>query len=197
METGWTNQPPEDETPAMPLTSMLLGMRERGPGDTLEIAAARSRAAEARELRDEQAGSLDPDEHAAALVNRGYAPGMTSQLSARLAETLAELQAEREKIERGQRRQERIRREHDAGRISVFDIMNMPDVDEGDAARAEKLELRATSLRRQIAEASAMITPQRREAEDPLEAATRHAHRIFVEATRQRMADAAAGRAPK
>jgi hypothetical protein len=188
MKTGWTNEPPDTEGPAaLPVTSMLLGNRERGPGDTLAIAAARSAAADARQAREEAAAVRDPDDFASTLVNRGYSPGTTAGLSQRYADTIAELQAEREKIERSRRRQERIRRDHAAGRITAFDIARMQDFDEGDEGQVARLERRAASLERQLADAAAMIGPRQQPA-DPLEAASRHAHDVFVQATRAKMA---------
>jgi hypothetical protein len=179
----------------MPLSALALRRQERGPGDTLALALARSRGAEARELRDEEAARLDPDEAAANLIGRGYAPGMISQLSVRLAETLAELQGEQEKIQRGQLRQQRITRDHAAGKIDAFDIARMQDFDEGDQGKVERLERRAASLRLQLADAQAAIAlRQRQEPADPLEAATRRAHETFRQLTRSKMAAAQAGR---
>lgn len=187
MQTGWTNDPPE--VPAMPMASMLAQRREN-QASPLEEALARSAAAEAREAREEAAAAADPDERAANMIARGILPGQVSGLSQRLGDTLAELQGEQEKIERAQRRQERIKRDHQAGRITVFDIARM-DFDEGDPGKVARLERRAESLRRQIAETAGLTAP-RREPEDPLQAATRRAHDAFIEVTRQRIAEAAA-----
>lgn len=194
--TGWMGEAP-DGGRALPVASMLLAQRERGPGDALEMAAARSRAADVRQALDEAAGARDPDEVAAAMINRGYTPGAMADLSQRLMDTVAEAAAEREKIERSERRQARINRDHQAGRITVADIMAMPDADEGDARRAEQLELRANRLREQIAETAAAIAPQHERAPDPMQAAASRAHAAFVEATRAKMADAQAGRVPE
>lgn len=183
--TGWTGEPPEG--PSLPLTSMLLAQRERGPGDTLEMALARSRAEVAREEREAAAEAPDPDERAAAFVTRGYMPGMVSQLSQRLGDTLAELQGEQAKIEKGQRRQEQVRRAHAAGRITAFDIARM-DFGEGDPDVVARLERRAEGLRRQLAEASELISPEQR-APDPLEAVNRTANEFFRATTRQRVAE--------
>ena len=40
---------PDAAAPAMPLTSMAMARQHRDPGDTLALALARGRAAEARE----------------------------------------------------------------------------------------------------------------------------------------------------
>jgi hypothetical protein len=192
--TGWLGSGEPDAGPAMPVTNMLLANRERRAGP-LETALARSRATEAREAREAAANAPDPDERAANLVAMGYSPGLLNELSQRLGDTVAELEAEREKIERGARRQEIARREHAAGRADVWQMQRMLDGDFGDQAVVERLERRADGLRRQIAEAQEMISPvpQQRDS-DPLEAASRHAHQVFAELTRQRFAEAQAGR---
>jgi hypothetical protein len=172
----------------------MLSMRQRGPGDVLENALARSRATEAREAREEAAAARDPDEHAAVLVTRGYSPGLISQLSQRLGDTMAELADENDKLEKAARRQEWAMREHAAGRVDVFRMQAMMDGDDGDEARVRLLERRAESLRRQMAEAQEMIAPPQRRDLDGVEAASRHAHEVFAEVTRARMAEAEAGR---
>lgn len=187
--TGWMGEGPGD-APALPVTQMLLGMKERKPGDVVNQALARSRADEARQARDEAAAAYDPDEHAANLVARGYAPGLTSQLAQRLSDTVAELEAEREKIERGQRRQEHAAREQAAGRIDALQMSRMLDGDFGDEGQVRMLEKRAASIRRQLGEAQEMITPPRARDLDPLEQATRQANEVFRELTRQRIAEA-------
>src|SRR5512142_2154835 len=117
----------------MPLASMVLGMKQQGPGDALEIAAARSRAAEARQARAEADGARDPDEVAANLVARGYLPGQISQLHMRLDDTEAELSAEEEKLERAARRAERTRQLHEHGQIDVTGVIaRWQSTDEGD-----------------------------------------------------------------
>jgi exonuclease VII large subunit len=173
---------------------MLMANRARGAGDTLVIAAARSRAADAREAMEAEASAPDPDARAAELITRGVLPGMTSELSRRLGDTLAELQGEREKIERGQRRSEHIMRAHQNGQISAFDIAQM-DLDEGDPGKVALLERRAQSLQQQVSEAAERTVPQQeREPADPFEAATSRAHAAFVEATRAKLAAAQSGR---
>jgi hypothetical protein len=173
----------------------MLSMR-RSPGEGRSLGevlgAARAQPGGEPEL-------VDPDDRVANLVARGYAPGQLNTLSMALADATAELQGEREKIAAGQRRQERIQRDHQAGRITAMDIMRM-DFDEGDPGKAERLERRAESLRRQIADASALLVSQPRQ-EDPAEAAVARAqavHREFVEVTRAQMAAAQQGhRAPR
>lgn len=192
--TGWSSE--DAEAPAMPLSAQLMANRERGPGDTLAMSLARGRATEARELREEAAAAVDPDERAANFIGRGLAPGMISDLGQRLAEAEGELAAEREKIERGERVNARVRGMLERGQLGGLEASRMMDGDFGDAQRAEKLERRAEGLRQQLASAQMMIAPQREQAADPLEAASRNAHALFVEVTRQRMADAAAGRGP-
>jgi hypothetical protein len=58
--------------------------------------------------------------------------------------------------------------------------------------RAARLERRAESLRRQLEDASAVISQQRQPLADPLEAASRRAHEAYVQATRQQLAGAQA-----
>ena len=192
--TGWISEP-DAAGPALPLTNMALARQHRGPGDTLALALARSRAAEAREIRDEAAAAPDPDERAAGLIARGYSPGLASQLAIRLGDTLAELADEEAKLEKAARRSERLHREHEAGRLTGLAYLQaMGDDAGGDQDRVRLLSRRAESLRRQVAEANeAMSAPQLRE-RDGVEAASRHAHQVFAEVTRQRFAEAQAGR---
>jgi len=187
--TGWISEEPGAAGPALPVTQMMLARQQHRAGP-LETALARSRANEIREAREAAANAPDPDERAANLVARGYSPGLLNDLSQRLGDTVAELEAEREKLEKGARRQEIAAREHAAGRADVWQMQRMLDGDFGDQATVERLERRAESLRRQIAEAQEMIAPPQQRQTDPLEAASRHAHQVFVEATRARMAEA-------
>jgi hypothetical protein len=192
--TGWVGEEP-DGGPGLPVTEMLLARREHRAGP-LETALARSRAAEIREAREEAAAAPDPDERAAGLVARGYSPGLASQLAQRLGDTMAEIEAEQEKIEKSARRQERIARDHAAGKISAFDIARMQaSNDEGDPAAVERLQRRADSLRRQIGQAQAVIAPPAQRDLDPVEAAASRAHRAFVETTRALWAEAQTGAA--
>jgi hypothetical protein len=186
--TGWIGGEPDAAGLALPVTNLMLGMRQRGPGGVLENALARSRAAEAREAREEAAFAPDPDERAAGLVARGYAPGLVSQLAQRLADTMAEIEAENAKIEAGERRAEHAERMRAAG-LGALEAFRMLDGDFGDPATVERLSKRATGLRRQIAEVQAMIAPQQQREMDPVEAASRHAHQVFKEVTRAQLAE--------
>ena len=189
--TGWIGDEPGDAGPALPVTNLMLGMRQRGPGGVLENALARSRAVEAREARDEAAAAGDPDERAAAFVVRGYLPGQISQLSMRLADTEAELAAEEDKIEKAARRAERTYQMHERGQITGFGLIErMRDADEGDQAQVERLRRRAGSLRRQIAEASELITPPQQREADPVAAAASRARSVLAEVTRSQVAEA-------
>ena len=183
----------------MRLTGLLLanGRGEPQPGAVLDRALARARADEAREAREAAASAPDPDERAASLIARGVMPGQVSELSQRLGDTMAELQAEREKIEKGERRQEQVRRMHQNGQISAFEIQRMLDGDFGDLGKVAKLERRAERLARQIREVSALIPRAEDRPADPLEAASRAAreagHEAFREVTRSMFAAAQAG----
>lgn len=200
-QTGWTGDAPDEAARAMPVTSMLLDMRQRAPGDTLALARARSEADERREAMEAAAAAPDADDYAAALVTRGYTPGLLGQLAQRLGDTTAELEAEREKLEKAARRAEVAAREHAAGRVDVFRMQAMMDGDDGDEGRVRVLERRAESLRRQIGEAQDMVAPRRERQPDALEAAASRAHQAFAEVTRQRWAEAQQGtpsrRAPR
>jgi hypothetical protein len=125
--TGWVGEEPESAVLAMPVTNMLLTGSRGGqqPGAVLAQSMARAAAAEAREAREAAASAPDRDEYCAGLVARGYRPGLVSGLSMRLGDTLAEIAGEEDKLERSARRQERIHRDHAAGRITAFDIARM------------------------------------------------------------------------
>lgn len=192
--TGWLGEEPDAVTPVLPVTEQLLRNRERGPGDTLAIALARGRAVEARELREEAALAPDPDERAANMVGRGLAPGMVSQLGQRLADAEAELQAENEKIAKGERVTERVRGMLERRDVGALEASRMMDGDFGDAQRAAQLERRAGRLRQQLAEAQAMVSPAQERELDPVAEAGRHAHQVFAEVTRAKMAAARDGR---
>jgi hypothetical protein len=193
--TGWISEEPDAAGPALPVTQMLLARQQHRAGP-LETALARSCADDVRAARDEAAFAPDFDERAAGFIARGYSPGTASQLSIRLGDTMAELADEEAKLEKAARRSERLHREHEAGRLTGLAYLRaMGDVDDGgDEDRVRLLTRRAESLRRQIAEANeAMSPPQLRES-DGVEAASRHAHQVFAEVTRQRFAEAQAGR---
>lgn len=190
MTTGWLGEEP-DEVPDLPVTAMMLARREHMAGP-LETALARSRAADAREAREQAACAPDPDERAASLVVRGYSPGLLNELAQRLGETTAEIEAENAKIEKGKRRQEHLHRAHQNGQITAADMIARMDFDEGDPGTVERLERRAESLRKQIAETQAMVAPPQARDLDPVESASRAAHEAFREVTRARMAEAQA-----
>jgi hypothetical protein len=114
-KTGWLGEDPE--RPAMPMTEMLLDRQQRRAGP-LETALARSRADEIRAAREEEASRRDPDEYAANLVSRGYSPGLLQHLAQRLGDTTAEIEAENERIEKGQRRAKHVMRMHANGQIT-------------------------------------------------------------------------------
>jgi hypothetical protein len=189
VKTGWLSEDPDD-SPPMPMTAMVLARQGHRAG-VVETALARSAAADVRQALDEAASAPDPDERAANLLAAGYRPGALFELQQQLGDVQAELESEREKIEKGARRSERLARDHAAGRISALDALRMQDSDAGDSHRCEQLERRAERISRQIAEASQAISPpQARRSADPLEDATRRANATFREVTRQRMAEA-------
>jgi hypothetical protein len=166
------------------VTEMLLARQGRRAG-VLETALARGAAADAREAREQAASAPDPDERAANFLAAGYQPGLLQQLLQRLGDVQAELETEREKLEAGARRQERIAREHAAGRITGLDIFRMQDFDEGDSHRCEQLERRAAGIKRQILEASQAISPPQARAPGPVEEASARARRTLAEVTAQ------------
>jgi hypothetical protein len=175
----------------------MLRARERVPGGVVGEAMARSAATEAREARAAAAAAGDPDEHAANLVTRGYLPGMLSQLSMRLADTEAEIADEEAKISKTARRDEWVARNVALGRISGADVARMQAAaDEGDPETVARLQRRAASLRRQIAEASEAVRPPEARARDAVEEAGRRAQAVLSEVA-QLLAeeDAAASRA--
>lgn len=136
------------------------------------------------ERRERAPEPVDNDERAANLLARGYAPAMASQLPQRLADVQAELETEREKLAAGRRRQERIHRDHQAGKITAFDIARMQDFDEGGQATVERLGRRAESLRHQLADMSALISPQPQGVADPVESASRAARGLLADEAR-------------
>jgi hypothetical protein len=188
--TGWLGEEPE-ETRSVGFADFILKNRKpAGEGHTLGQVFAR-----AAQARDREPEREDPDDRLAALVTRGYSPGMISQLSQQLGDVQAEIEAEREKIEKGARRARHIHEAHQAGRLDAFAVMRaMDSVDEGDEDRVRLLERRAAGLRQQIADATEMTSPPPQRDLNPVEAASRHAHQVFAEVTRQRFAEAQAGR---
>lgn len=192
--TGWTGEPPDAERQAMPLAEHLLGMRQRGPGDTLAIAMARGRALEVREEREAAASARDPDEFAAGLIGRGYTPGLLSQLSQQLGDVTAAIQAEHEKLDKRERVAARAQAMLERGQIGALDASRMLDGDFGDEGRVRQLERRAGSLRDQIRQASEAAAPPESRQPDQFASANRAAHELFREVTRARMEAAQAGR---
>jgi hypothetical protein len=171
---------------------ILANRPEPGTGKTLEEALSARRTGW---LGEEPDDTPDPDDRTAAMVTRGYRPGRLRQLSEQLADVSAELQAEKEKLEKGIQRAAQVRQLHEAGRVTAWQIPDMLGDDLGDEARVRQLERKAETLRAQLGEATDMATPPpAQRAEDPVEAAASRAHQVFVEVTRQMLADAEAGR---
>ncbi len=189
--TGWITG--DEQAPALPQAAMLLGMAGHRAG-ALETALARSRAAEARQVRDEAAGARDPDEAAANMVSRGYVPGLVSDLVLRRRDKEAELEGERAKLERGERVAARVRGMLERGQVGGLEASRMLDGDFGDAQRAALLERQIARMDAQVADAQAMIAPAQQRDADPLEAASRQANQVFRELTRAKMAEAEQGR---
>ena len=100
--TGWIAEEP-DAGPALPVTNFILSQRAAPAGPvTVDQAVSRVLSRADRPGRyDAELEREDPDERAAALVTRGYVPGLVNELSQRLGDVQAELEAEREKIEQG------------------------------------------------------------------------------------------------
>jgi hypothetical protein len=182
--SGWTGDPPDAEGPAA--AGGFAGFIESMRGDPADRPDPLTRA---RMAADKPGDPYDNDERAANLMGRGYAAGHVSDLAQRYTDTMSELATVQEANEAARKRQERIAREHAAGRITAFDIMRM-DTAEPDTAREQQLGRRAESLRQQIEGASAMIAPPQARDADPYEAANRAAHELFRATTRQRMAEA-------
>ena len=139
----------------------------------------------------------DPDEKAAFLVARGYAPGTIYQLQQQLGDVEAAAQGEREKIGKAAKRAESIHRAHQAGRLDVFAAARALDEgDAGDEGKVRLLERRAESLRAQIADVTEAISPPERQAPGPVEAAAQRAQQIAAAVAEEwRLKDAADARA--
>jgi hypothetical protein len=190
----WAAWTPEDDTAARAAApggfAGLLGQVQPDPGEGKTLGQVLAPAL--REGRPPE--PADGDERMANLLARRYRPGAVSDLARQLADAQAELAGEREKLERGRKRQERIQRDHQAGKITAFDIARMQDFDEGDAARAAMLERRCDRLRQQIGQASELIAgPQRDVPADPVAAAQRRAHEAYLDAARAAIEAARAG----
>jgi hypothetical protein len=139
---------------------------------------------------------FDGDERGANLMARRYAPGQLSSLSQRLAEEQAQLAALQEANDAAVKRQARAQRDHQNGKISVFDIMRM-DLAEPDLDGEARLQRRVDGLRRQLEDISAVISPRREGSGDPLEQAASRAHGAFLEATRAALEAAPAAPGPR
>ncbi len=165
-------------------------------GRTLEQALQRTGR---QSWYDAEPEPVDPDDRISALLARGYSPGLTGRLSQRLGDTLAELEAEQEKLAVSARRQDHVRRMHEAGRIDAWQMMEqLHGDDEGDEGQVRLLEHQAADLRAQLADAAERVAPAPQRDLDPVEAAVSRAssagHEAFREATRAAMA--AAGQRP-
>ena len=182
-KAGWFGEDPDAEGVAMPVTAMLLANRERR-GSPMETALARSAAADVRQAREEAEAVRDPDEAAAAMVNRGYTPGLVSSLHQQRQEKAAELETERALIAKGELETERVRGLLARGQIGGLAAHQRMDGDFGDAERAAKLERQIARLDERILEAAAMIAPPQERDPDPVAAASRAAHDEFVRVTR-------------
>ena len=155
--TGWLGAEEPDAGPALPATNFILS-RRAAPGEPVTLGQAVNRVlnrADQPGRYDAEPEREDPDERAANLLMRGYSPGLVNELSRRLGDVQAELEAEREKIEQGARRAGRIHQANQAGRLDAFAVMRAMDFDEGDEGRVRLLERRAEGLRHQIADAMA------------------------------------------
>jgi hypothetical protein len=190
--TGWIVEEP-DAGPSMPVTNFVLSQRAGADtGRTLGQVLARAAAA-----TDKPSETPDPDERAASLLGRGYAPGALSQLMGQLGDVEAELQAEREKIAKGAQRAAIAHREHQAGRVDAWQMMRMMDGDEGDENRVRQLEHRARSLRARIADTGEVVAgPQAQRAPDPVAAAAQRTQQALAQVTEElRLKDQAAAAA--
>lgn len=180
----------------MEISEFMQSMRA-APGEvalTAGQALARHQAAAGREepvvtLAEQQ------EEAAVRMLSAGYSPGALSALAMQAADTSAALEAERSRIAAAARRTEMVMRAHARGDVQAADVPGMLPDDPGSEERAERLEAKMESLRRQMA-AVAAVAQRRAEPEDPAEAATRRAHQAFAEVTREMMTGTEAGRAP-
>ena len=155
-------------------------------GKTLEQVFAGARRPDRPEV------PFDADEQAANLLAQGYRPGWLSDLSRQLADVQAELAAVEEQNAKAARRQERVIRDHQAGKLTAFDIANM-DLDEPDLGRAAQLARRCERLRRQVEDVTTRIAPAP-VVEDVFTSARRAAHSAYIEATQEQLAAVAQGR---
>ena len=120
-------------------------------------------------------------------MSRGYSPGQMYELSQRLADCESELASEREKIALGERRAEHVRRDLEAGRLGALEAARrLDDGDFGDVQRAQLLKRRAASIRRQVTDAVALISPPAQRPPDDVEAAASRARQLLGKVTRPR-----------
>jgi hypothetical protein len=130
------------------------------------------------------------------MIANGYQPGLLHELQQQLGDVQSELETEREKVEKGAKRAEHIRRAQEAGRIDAFAAARALDAAGGDEDRVSLLERRAGGLRQQIADAQAAIAPQERQAPGPVEAAAARAQQIAAAVAEEfRLKDEADARA--
>jgi hypothetical protein len=189
--TGWVGEEPA-QTHAAGFAGFILAHRAP-PSEPVTLEQAVNRVLNRAAQPDKPPEPYDDDDdRQAALLTRGYRPGLLNELSRQLADVAAEAQAEPEKIEKGARRAEHIHQAHQAGRLDAFGVMRAMDFDEGDPGRVAVLERRAESLRQQLSDASEIMSPPQRRDLDPLAEAGRRAHEAFAEVTRARMAEAQA-----
>jgi chromosome segregation ATPase len=114
---------------------------------------------------------------------------MISHLSHRLADASAELEEERGKVEKGERRMEQVRGMLERGQIGGLDAAERMDGDFGDPNRVEQLERRCENLRAQLREAAKVMVPAEDRAANAVEEATQRAQRILAEVAAQRRAE--------
>jgi hypothetical protein len=174
------------------LTDVIAALHGE-PGRTLDEirqgAVAQGDAADRRDERLRQQDARDQDEQMANLLARGYSPGLLSSLSQRLADTSAELEDERDKVERGERRREQVRGLLERGQIGGLEAAERMDGDFGDPNRVEQLERRCENLRAQLQEAAEIMVPAEARAANAVEEATQRAQRILANVAAQRRAE--------
>jgi hypothetical protein len=180
----------------MPLTERLMAMRGQQAG-VVETALARAAADDARQAALVAANAPDPDERCANLLARGYAPGQVSELARRLGDTQAQLEGERAKIARGERRREQVRAMLEHGQLGGLEAAQRMDGDFGDPAEAGRLERRVESLRAQLLDAQELMMVPEDRAANAVEAAAQRAQRVLADVAAQRRAEDAADRAAR
>jgi hypothetical protein len=184
-KTGWTGEQPDSGQPtAQQGFAGVLGSIRRDPGEGRTLEEIRQGiGVRGRQLDDRDPELVDNDERAANLMARGYNAGTVSRLASQLAETQTRLQDIAEKNEKARRRQARIASDHQAGKITAFDIARM-DFDEPDPAAEAKLERRVASLQAQLRDAAAVVSPAQQWEPDAVEAASRRVQKVAAELAR-------------